>query len=136
MPQLIEKGFLYIAQPPLYQVKRGSQKAIYLKDESALEEYRISAGLRDAIFTQHDGAQRGGNDLRALVDQARTTRRLLQPLQRKIGSIDVAEQAAINGLLNLAILDHPEQITEAARFLARKLDALSPPAERGWRGEA
>jgi DNA gyrase subunit B len=71
-----------------------------------------------------------------VIDFARTTRHLLQPLARKIGSVDVAEQAAINGLLNLAILDHPDQITEAARFLARKLDALSPPAERGWRGEA
>ncbi|HXR87767.1 MAG TPA: DNA topoisomerase (ATP-hydrolyzing) subunit B [Stellaceae bacterium] len=136
MPQLIEKGFLYIAQPPLFQVKRGSAKAVYLKDEPALEEYRISAGLRDAVFTQHDGAQRAGNDLRAVIDFARTTRHLLQPLARKIGSIDVAEQAAINGLLNLAVLDHPEQIIEAARFLARKLDALSPAAERGWRGEA
>ncbi|HEY1504893.1 MAG TPA: DNA topoisomerase (ATP-hydrolyzing) subunit B [Stellaceae bacterium] len=136
MPQLIEKGFLYIAQPPLYQVKRGSAKAVYLKDEPALEEYRISAGLRDAVFTQHDGAQRAGNDLRAVIEFARTTRNLLQPLARKIGSIDVAEQAAINGLLNLSVLDHPEQITEAARFLARKLDALSPAADRGWRGEA
>jgi DNA gyrase subunit B len=136
MPQLIEKGFLYIAQPPLFQVKRGSAKAVYLKDEPALEEYRIGAGLRDAVFTQHDGAQRAGNDLRAVIDFARTTRHLLQPLARKIGSIDVAEQAAINGLLNLAVLDHPDQVTEAARFLARKLDALSPPAERGWRGEA
>ncbi|HEY3918110.1 MAG TPA: DNA topoisomerase (ATP-hydrolyzing) subunit B [Stellaceae bacterium] len=136
MPQLIEKGFLYIAQPPLYQVKRGSQKAVYLKDEPALEEYRISAGLRDAVFTQHDGVQRAGNDLRDLIERGRTTRNLLQPLQRKIGSLDVAEQAAINGLLGLEILDKPDQIAEAARFLARKLDALSPAAERGWRGEA
>jgi len=135
MPQLIEKGFLYIAQPPLYQVKRGSAKAVYLKDETALEEYRISAGLRDAVFTQHDGVQRAGNDLRALVDHARVTRNLLQPLMRKIGSLDVAEQAAIAGLLGLAILDDPAQIAEAARVLARRLDGLSPPAERGWRGE-
>jgi DNA gyrase subunit B len=136
MPQLIEKGFLYIAQPPLFQVKRGSQKAIYLKNEPALEEYRISAGMRDAVFTQHDGVQRAGNDLRDLIERARTTRNLLQPLTRKIGSLDVAEQAAINGLLGLAILDNPEQIAEASRFLARKLDALSPPTDRGWRGEA
>ncbi|HVA13196.1 MAG TPA: DNA topoisomerase (ATP-hydrolyzing) subunit B, partial [Stellaceae bacterium] len=135
MPQLIEKGFLYIAQPPLYQVKRGSAKAVYLKDETALEEYRISAGLRDAVFTQHDGVQRAGNDLRALVDHARVTRNLLQPLMRKIGSLDVAEQAAIAGLLGLAILDDPAQIAEAARVLARRLDGLSPPADRGWRGE-
>jgi DNA gyrase subunit B len=136
MPQLIEKGFLYIAQPPLFQVKRGSQKAVYLKHESALEEYRISAGLRDAVFTQHDGVQRAGNDLRDLVERARQMRHLLQPLVRKIGALDVAEQAAIAGLLNLAILDHPDQVAAAARVLAGRLDALSPPADRGWRGEA
>jgi DNA gyrase subunit B len=136
MPQLIEKGFLYIAQPPLYQVKRGSAKAVYLKDDPALEEYRITAGLKDVVFVQHDGVQRAGNDLRDLVERARQTRNLLQPLVRKIGNLDVAEQAAINGLLGLAILENPVQIAEAARFLARKLDALSAPADRGWRGEA
>ncbi|HKT16855.1 MAG TPA: DNA topoisomerase (ATP-hydrolyzing) subunit B [Stellaceae bacterium] len=136
MPQLIEKGFLYIAQPPLYQVKRGSAKAVYLKDDTALEEYRVTAGLRDAVFVQHDGVQRSGNDLRDLVERARLTRNLLQPLVRKIGHLDVAEQAAINGLLGLSVLENATQIAEAARFLARKLDALSAPADRGWRGEA
>ncbi|MGH7032109.1 MAG: DNA topoisomerase (ATP-hydrolyzing) subunit B [Stellaceae bacterium] len=136
MPQLIEKGFLYIAQPPLYQVKRGSAKAVYLKDDPALEEYRITAGLKDVVFIQHDGVQRAGNDLRDLVDRGRLTRNLLQPLVRKIGNLDVAEQAAINGLLGLSVLENPTQIGEAARFLARKLDALSAPADRGWRGDA
>jgi DNA gyrase subunit B len=136
MPQLIENGFLYIAQPPLFQVKRGSAKAIYLKDETALEEYRISAGMRDAVFMQHDGAQRAANDLRALIEHARVTRNLLQPLVRKIGSADVAEQAAVAGLLNLAILDDPAQTAEGARFLAQRLDALSPLPDRGWRGES
>ena len=64
MAALIDKGFLYIAQPPLFQVKRGSGKAIYLKNEAALEEHRITTGLRDAVFHQHDGVQRAGNDLR------------------------------------------------------------------------
>jgi DNA gyrase subunit B len=136
MPQLIEKGFLYIAQPPLFQVKRGSSKAVYLKDETALEEYRVSAGLKDAVFTQHDGVQRAANDLRDLVERARVARNLLQPLVRKVGNLDVVEQAAIAGLLALSILDNPEQIAEAARVLARRLDALSPPTERGWRGDA
>src|SRR5579864_8924073 len=105
MPSLIEKGYLYIAQPPLYQVKRGSNKAVYLKDDTALEEYRITAGLRDAVFQQHDGAQRAALDLRTLVEQARHVRNLLQPLQRKVGSRDVVEQAAIAGILNPALLD-------------------------------
>src|SRR5665213_1469998 len=135
MPALIEKGYLYIAQPPLYQVKRGSTKAVYLKDDAALEEYRVQAGLRDAIFTQHDGAQRGANDLTALVEEARQVRHMLQPLARKVGSREMVEQAAIAGLLNPALLDAGAQGEAAVQYLAQRLDALAPPGERGWKGE-
>src|ERR1700751_1608950 len=78
--ELIQRGHVYIAQPPLYKVKRGNAKPVYLKDDAALEAYCVDAALRDAVFTQHDGGQRGGNDLRALLDQARVQRRWLQPL--------------------------------------------------------
>ncbi|HXP30627.1 MAG TPA: DNA topoisomerase (ATP-hydrolyzing) subunit B [Stellaceae bacterium] len=134
MPQLIEQGFLYIAQPPLYQVKRGQGKAVYLKDDSALEEYRISAGLKDAVLRQHDGVERAGLDLRDLVDRARAARNLLQPLTRKVGSLQVVEQAAIAGLLDAAILEDEARAGEAAQKLAARLDALAPSNERGWRG--
>src|SRR5438477_11049385 len=83
MRQVIENGFLYIAQPPLYQVKRGPGKAVYLKHEPALEEYRISAGLKDAVLIQHAGVQRGRNDLRDLIDRARLYRHWPQPLAHK-----------------------------------------------------
>jgi len=135
MPALIEKGYLYIAQPPLYQVKRGSSHAVYLKDEAALEEYRITAGLKDAIFHQHDGAQRAANDLRAIVERARGTRNLLQPLARKVGSPAVVEQAAIAGVLNSALLDDRARAEEAVRYLAARLNRLAAEAERGWAGE-
>jgi DNA gyrase subunit B len=135
MPALIDKGFLYIAQPPLFQVKRGSGKAVYLKDESALEEYRISAGLRDAVFRQHDGVQRAGNDLQSLVEAARQTRNLLQPLLRKVGNRDVVEQAAIAAILNPALLDDKERAQQAVRYLATRLDQLAPENERGWTGD-
>ena len=135
MPMLIEKGYLYIAQPPLFQVKRGSGKAVYLKDETALEQYRVTAGIRDAVFVQHDGARRAANDLQALVESARQVRDLLQPLLRKVGSLDVVEQAAIAGLLNPALLEAGGRGDEAVKYLAQRLDLLSPPAERGWKGE-
>ena len=64
MPALIDSGFLYIAQPPLYRLQRGNAKPVYLKDDPALEAYCVDAALRDAVFTQHDGGQRAGNDLR------------------------------------------------------------------------
>jgi DNA gyrase subunit B len=134
MPLLIERGYLYIAQPPLYQVKRGQGKAVYLKDDSALEEYRISAGLKDAVLRQHDGVERAGLDLRDLVDRARAARNLLEPLTRKVGSLQVVEQAAIAGLLDAAILEDEARAGEAAQKLAARLDALAPANERGWRG--
>jgi DNA gyrase subunit B len=134
MPDLIEKGFLYIAQPPLFQVKRGSSKAVYLKNEAALEEYCITAGLRDAVYVQHDGVQRAANDLRDLVEQARHVRHLLIPLGRRIGSQTVIEQAALAGLLKPALLDDEAQAIPAVHALAARLDLLSPPVERGWQG--
>jgi DNA gyrase subunit B len=135
MAALIERGYLYIAQPPLFQVKRGSGKAVYLKDEAALEEYRVGAGLQDAVFVQHDGVRRAANDLRDLVDRARAARQWLQPLSRKVGSLEVVEQAAIAGILNPALLEPGAQGEEAVRDLARRLDLLAPPEERGWQGE-
>src|SRR5216683_2635703 len=97
MPALIEKGFLYIAQPPLYSVKRGSGKLDYLKGDPELETFFTAAGLKEAVFQQRDEIQRAGNDLAALVDEARLCRHLLQPLARKSGSLDTVEQAAIAG---------------------------------------
>jgi DNA gyrase subunit B len=134
MPELIEKGFLYIAQPPLYQVKRGQGKAVYLKDDAALEEYRVGAGLRDAVFRQHDGVERAAADLDNLIAQARLVRNLLQPLARKAGSLDAVEQAAIAGLLDPTLLGDPARAQAAAATLAQRLDALAEPAERGWQG--
>ncbi len=135
MRGLIEKGYLYIAQPPLYQVKRGQGKSVYLKDDAALEEYRITAGIKDAKFRQHDGVERAGNDLKDLVERARQVRTLLLPLWRKVGSLEVVEQAAIAGVLDPTLLDKPQDGAEAAKYLATRLDLLAPPDARGWKGE-
>src|SRR5437588_5464102 len=89
MASLIDKGFLYIAQPPLYRLQRGNAKAVYLKDDAALEAYCIDTALKDSVFTQHDGVERAGNDLRDLLEQARMHRRWLQPLAGKVGSVVV-----------------------------------------------
>src|SRR5216683_1956326 len=136
MPALIEKGFLYIAQPPLFSVKRGSAKMDYLKGDPELETFFTAAGLKEAVFQQHDGQQRGANDLAELVDEARVCRHLLQPLARKSGSLDTVEQAAIAGALDPALLGDPKRAASSVAETARRLDALSDPLERGWQGEA
>ncbi len=135
MSQLIDKGFLYIAQPPLYRLQRANAKAVYLKDDAALEAYCIDAALADAVFTQFDGVERGGLDLRDLLAAARGHRRLLQPLAAKAGSIEIVEQAAIAGALSLSLVADPERAVAAVRATAGRLNALAPEHERGWLGE-
>jgi DNA gyrase subunit B len=135
MASLIEKGFLYIAQPPLYRLQRGNAKAVYLKDDAALEAYCVDAAIRDSVFTQYDGVERGANDLRDLLEQARVHRRWLQPVAGKIGSIEVAEQAAIAGALSASLLADPNRAIEAAHATAERLNRLAPEHERNWHGE-
>jgi DNA gyrase subunit B len=135
MASLIDKGFLYIAQPPLYRLQRGNAKAVYLKDDVALEAYCVDAALRDSVFTQHDGVERAGNDLRDLLEQARLHRRWLQPLAGKIGDIAVAEQAAIAGALSAALLADPGRAIAAAQAIAERLNRLAHEHERNWQGE-
>src|SRR5881396_860919 len=73
MPELIDRGHLYIAQPPLYKVARGKSEQ-YLKDERALEDFLISSGLEEAVLRLFSGEHRAGEDLRQLVEQARAIR--------------------------------------------------------------
>jgi DNA gyrase subunit B len=134
MASLIDKGFLYIAQPPLYRLQRGNQKAVYLKDDAALEAYCIDAALRDAIFTQHDSVERAGNDLRALLEEARSHRRSLQVLAGKVGDIAVVEQAAIAGALSPSLLTDPNRAIEAAQRIADRLNLTATEHEVGWQG--
>src|SRR5215472_6964217 len=135
MTGLIDKGFLYIAQPPLYRLQRGNARTVYLKDDAALEAYCFDAALRDSVFTQYDGVERAANDLRDLLEQARLHRRWLQPLAGKIGSTEVAEQAAIAGALSAALLADPNRAIAAALATAERLNRLLPEHERNWRGE-
>jgi len=135
MASLIDKGFLYIAQPPLYRLQRGNAKAVYLKDDAALEAYCLDAALRDLVFTQHDGVERAGNDLRDLLEQARLHRRWLQPLAAKVGDVGVVEQAAIAGALSAALLADPNRAIAAAHRTAERLNLLAPEHERLWHGE-
>ena len=135
MKEIIEKGYLYIAQPPLYRAKKGSSER-YLKDERALEGHLIDAGLEGAVLTLGDGSQRAGPDLRQLIERANLCRLYLQPLIRKVGSADVVEQAAIAGALNPEIIPDRERAKAAAEYIARRLDLISSPENRGWEGMA
>jgi DNA gyrase subunit B len=135
MPELIEKGYLYIAQPPLYRVKRGNS-ALYRKGDRELDDYLIQMGIEDCAFELQDGSVSIGADLDAMVREARTIRQPIQQIARKVGSQMLVEQAAIAGVLNLGVLNDPERAEAAAAYLAKRLDALTPQGERGWQAHA
>jgi DNA gyrase subunit B len=133
MPELIDRGHLYIAQPPLYKVARGKSEQ-YLKDERALEDYLITTGLQEAVLKLHSGEERAGVDLHDLVEQARVIRNVLAGIHSRYNR-KVVEQAAILGVLNAAIFGNPEKAQAAAPYIARRLDALEGETERGWQGQ-
>ncbi|MBM3519982.1 MAG: DNA gyrase subunit B, partial [Alphaproteobacteria bacterium] len=117
MPEVIERGHLFIAQPPLYKVKRGSSEQ-YLKDSKALENYLIEAGLEGTSLLLADGSERAGADLRAIVEEALATRQALDALHTRY-SRAVIEQAAIAGALNPEVLSNAENAKAAAAYIAR-----------------
>src|SRR5580700_11185188 len=132
MREIIDRGYLYIAQPPLYRVTRAKSEQ-YLKDEHALEDYLIDTGLDDATLKLSSGEVRAGNDLRELVEDARAIRNLLRGLHSRYNR-QVVEQAAILGVLNSSIFGDPQKAVAAVPYIAKRLDALSEETERGWEG--
>ena len=133
MPELIERGHLYIAQPPLYKVNRGRSEQ-YLKDERALEDYLISTGVEEAVLRLANGEERAGSDLQRLVEEARNIRNTLNGLHSRYNR-QVVEQAAILGVLNSEIFGNTEKAKAAAPFIAKRLNVLAEETERGWEGE-
>jgi DNA gyrase subunit B len=132
MPELIERGHIYIAQPPLYKVTRG-KSVQYLKDEKAFEEYLIGMGLEDAALKLGSGEVRTGQDLREVVQDALRLRSLVDGLHSRY-SRSVVEQAAIVGALNHELTANRALAEQTAAEVARRLDLIAEETERGWTG--
>ncbi|MGQ0484304.1 MAG: DNA topoisomerase (ATP-hydrolyzing) subunit B [Hyphomicrobiales bacterium] len=132
MREVVDRGHLYIAQPPLYKVKRGSSEQ-YLKDGKALENYLIDTGLEGSTLLLADASERAGADLRAIVEEALSIRAALDALHSRYSRM-VIEQAAIAGALNPNVLSNADNAAAAASYIARRLDAISEETERGWSG--
>jgi DNA gyrase subunit B len=132
MPELVEKGHLYIAQPPLYKVNKGKSET-YLKDQRAFEDYLIDAGLEEARLALANGEVRGGGDLRDIVEQARGIAKVIDDLHSRYARF-VVEQAAIGGAFEQKLLLSAEQANRTAEAIAARLDALADETERGWSG--
>ncbi|MBL4806460.1 MAG: DNA gyrase subunit B, partial [Rhodobacteraceae bacterium] len=130
MPQLIEGGYLYIAQPPLYKVQRGKSE-VYLKDQPALDDYLIEQGLEGATLLLGSGEQITGADLARVVTEARQTKVILNAFPTNYSSA-ILEQMTIAGALMPGVLDDDPQGT--ADRVATRLDLIATEYEKGWQG--
>ena len=133
MPELIERGHIYIAQPPLYKAAK-AKSSRYLKDEEDLQNHLVNEGASGAVLNLHDGASVSGAHLDELIVHARQVSAALDGFPRHYPRF-VIEQAAIAGALNPDIINDAAKAGDAARYIATRLDTLSEEFERGWHGE-
>ncbi|HEY8949516.1 MAG TPA: DNA topoisomerase (ATP-hydrolyzing) subunit B [Rhizomicrobium sp.] len=133
MPEIIERGHLYIAQPPLYKAARGKSER-YLKDETEFQNYLVSEGSQGASLKLHTGETVSGADFDAIVEKARAAKAALDGFPPHYAHF-VLEQAAIAGALNPDVLGDKDKAADAAKYIATRLDHLADETERGWHGE-
>ncbi|WP_168454833.1 DNA topoisomerase (ATP-hydrolyzing) subunit B [Sphingopyxis microcysteis] len=135
MPEIIEAGHLYIAQPPLYKVAKGRSE-VYLKDDTALENYLVDAGI-DALLLETAGGARSGQDLRGLIDHGRRLRALMRYVPRNLNH-GLVEALALTGALDpdLDTAGRHSAAATAATWLNAAERALTGGAEAVWTVEA
>lgn len=132
MPELIHRGYVYIAQPPLFKVKRGNAGEMYLKNEMALEDYLIQVSLDDVMLVDNKGTGRSGVDLQDMLMRIRGLRASVNTLTARIGNKFVVEQAAIIGAFDETLFDDPSRAGKICALLAARLNDASSIKEKGW----
>lgn len=133
MPEIIEKGYVYIAQPPLYRAKRGNS-VLYLKDDREMEDYLIRGGCDDAVLIRKSGEQIASQDLISLVDNTVKARNMVSALSKKAPE-KIVEQMAIYGLFDNEILNNHEALKPELDKLAIRLDVLEAEYDKGWKAD-
>lgn len=131
MPQVIEKGYLYIARPPLFKAKRGNS-ILYLKDEKSLTNYLVEGGLEGAFLTLHNGTQVGGPDLRRIIDVCLQVQEMIETPSKLIGAPFILEQAAVDGLLTID--EFSNEHSHYDQKLVERLNLISKEGQKTWKG--
>ena len=131
MREIVDGGYLYIAQPPLYKVSRGKSE-VYLKDEAALEKYLVQMGLEEATLKLGNGVVMAGSDLASVLEKTRKIISTLESFSTKYSKF-IIEQAAISGAFNPSLSEI--NTLEMSQRLALRLDQCSEEFERGWVGK-
>jgi DNA gyrase subunit B len=130
MPELVEAGHLFVAQPPLYKVSRGKSE-VYLKDQGALDDYLVQQGIDGAVLRLGSGAEMAGQDLVRVVEEARQLRRVLEAFPTHYPR-HILEQAAIAGAFVPGAVD--ANLQGIADQVAERLNQIALEYERGWTG--
>ena len=133
MPELIRRGYIYIAQPPLYKAKRGNS-IIYIKDDREMEDYLIHGGCDDGSLETANGERLVGQDLIAFVESTKRANSMIKALTLKAPE-KIVEQMAIRGLFNPEILKDKAALTAELNKMAERLDSLEAEYDRGWKAE-
>jgi Type IIA topoisomerase (DNA gyrase/topo II, topoisomerase IV), B subunit len=132
MKPIIDSGRLYIAQPPLYRIKKGNS-TVYKKDENDLEEYLIEEGLKNTTLRNIKNIQVGGKELKEIIYLSRKTKNLIIPLMRRIDNSDIIEHSAIVRALDLRNLKDSKIGAEIAKYLQQRLNLISNISEKNWK---
>lgn len=130
MPEIVKSGYLYIAQPPLYKIKRNKGSETYIKDDDALVDYLVEGAIEGICFKTSKGDMITGRDLQNTLMQSKKIKDAMEPIVVRIGHQDIIEQiAACNGF------KPSERGSYNARKIAERLDSFADIYEKGWKGE-
>ena len=129
MPELIERGHVYIAQPPLYKVSKGKQHR-YVKDQAEMDAYLIEEGSAEAVLELASGEVRAGMDLQELVREAKGFKALVDRLATRAPAFAI-EQGALAGLFS----ENAGELADRAARAAERLNLYAEEGDGPWSGE-
>ena len=127
MRPLVDAGYLYIAQPPLFRAKHG-QSEVYLKDQLALDDYLIKSGIKDVSLSLGGSETIYGEDLRLSVEKSIFAKRIIDNLSKKLGFPEIISQIAILGLLNLKLFNNKNNLIQ----IMQRLNKLISNSTNEW----
>tara|TARA_Y100000991_G_C21926376_1_gene328835 strand:+ start:42 stop:899 length:858 start_codon:yes stop_codon:yes gene_type:complete len=120
MRSLVDAGYLYIAQPPLFRAKQGKSE-VYLKDQIALDDYLIDSGIKDVSLSIDENETIYGEDLKLSVEKCINIKRVIDNIAKKIGFPQILSQLAILGVLNQKLFENDNNLTKISQRLNKVL---------------
>ena len=118
---LIDGGYLYIAQPPLYKVSKNRSER-YIKVDKELEEYLLESGLDNAVYVSGSGAEHSANDLKEIIKISSVLNGIIGQISSKYPKF-IIEECAIAGALDHKLYDNNEYAKETASYIAKRLNS-------------